>query len=416
MIKYQEHILSNGLTLITHVDKSTPLAVVNILYKVGSRNEHPERTGFAHLFEHLMFGGSKNIPDFDTVLQKVGAENNAFTNTDITNYYIILSAENIETALWAESDRMRYLNLDEKSLATQKNVVIEEFKQRYLNVPYGDVWLKLQPLAYNVHPYQWPTIGKNISHIEEATLKDVKEFHEQFYTPNNAVLTISGNIDPVKILTLAEKWFGNIPGFRNGQVQIPSEPKQNSLRFLEIEENVPLNSIYKAYHMPGRKSNSYHEADLLSDLLGRGKSSRLYQSLVKNKKVFNSINSYVTGTEDPGLLIISGKVNPDIDIAEAEKYIEDEINTLKNNLVETEVEKVINQAISSTYFSETELLNRSINLSVANAMGNTNLVNEELDLISKIKKKDVLNMADEILVNQNCSTLHYKSRKKQGTN
>lgn len=412
MIKYQEHILSNGLTLITHVDKSTPLAVVNILYKVGSRNEHPERTGFAHLFEHLMFGGSKNIPDFDTVLQKVGAENNAFTNTDITNYYIILSAENIETALWAESDRMRYLNLDEKSLATQKNVVIEEFKQRYLNVPYGDVWLKLQPLAYNVHPYQWPTIGKNISHIEEATLKDVKEFHEQFYTPNNAVLTISGNIDPVKILTLAEKWFGNIPGFRNGQVQIPSEPKQNSLRFLEIEENVPLNSIYKAYHMPGRKSNSYHEADLLSDLLGRGKSSRLYQSLVKNKKVFNSINSYVTGTEDPGLLIISGKVNPDIDIAEAEKYIEDEINTLKNNLTETEVEKVINQAISSTYFSETELLNRSINLSVANSMGNTNLVNEELDLISKIKKKDILNMADEILVNQNCSTLHYKSRKK----
>lgn len=412
MIKYQEHILSNGLTLITHVDKSTPLAVVNILYKVGSRNEHHERTGFAHLFEHLMFGGSKNIPDFDTVLQKVGAENNAFTNTDITNYYIILSAENIETALWAESDRMRYLNLDEKSLATQKNVVIEEFKQRYLNVPYGDVWLKLQPLAYNVHPYQWPTIGKNISHIEQATLKDVKEFHEQFYTPNNAVLTISGNIDPVKIHTLAEKWFGNIPDYENSQVQIPSEPKQNSPRFLEIEENVPLNSIYKAYHMPGRKSNSYHKADLLSDLLGRGKSSRLYQNLVKNKKAFNSINSYVTGTEDPGLLIISGKVNPDINIAEAEKYIEDEINTLKNNLAETEVEKVINQAISSTYFSETELLNRSINLSVANSMGNTNLVNEELDLISKIKKKDVLNMADEILVNQNCSTLHYKSKKK----
>ncbi len=412
MIKYQEHILSNGLTLITHVDKSTPLAVVNILYKVGSRNEHHERTGFAHLFEHLMFGGSKNIPDFDTILQKVGAENNAFTNTDITNYYIILSAENIETALWAESDRMRYLNLDEKSLATQKNVVIEEFKQRYLNIPYGDVWLKLQPLAYNVHPYQWPTIGKNISHIEEATLEDVKEFHEQFYAPNNAVLTISGNIDPKKAYALAEKWFGNIPSYENGQVQIPSEPKQNSPRFREIEENVPINSIYKAYHMPGRKSNSYYSADLLSDLLGRGKSSRLYQSLVKNKKAFNSINSYVTGTEDPGLLIISGKVNPDIGIVEAERYIEEEIEILKNNLAGTEVEKVINQAISSMYFSETELLNRSINLSIANSMGNTNLVNEELDLISKIKKKDVLNMADEILVNQNCSTLHYKSRKK----
>lgn len=411
MIKYQEHLLSNGLKLITHVDKSTPLAVLNLLYKVGSRNEHPERTGFAHLFEHLMFGGSKNIPDFDKILQKVGAENNAFTNTDITNYYIILSAENIETALWAESDRMQYLNLNENSLKTQKNVVIEEFKQRYLNVPYGDVWLKLQPMAYNTHPYQWPTIGKNISHIEEATLKDVKDFHERFYTPNNAVLTISGNIDPVKILSLVEKWFGSIPGFRNDQVQIPSEPKQTSPRFLEIEENVPLNSIYKAYHMPGRKSKSYHSADLLSDLLGRGKSSRLYQNLVKNKKAFNSINSYVTGTEDPGLLIISGKVNPDIDIVDAEKFIEEEIEILKNTLVETEVEKVINQAISSTYFSETELLNRSINLSVANSMGNTNLVNEELDLIGKIKKEDVLNMAGEILVKQNCSTLYYKSKK-----
>lgn len=411
MIKYQEHILSNGLTLITHVDKSTPLAVVNILYKVGSRNEHPERTGFAHLFEHLMFGGSKNIPDFDKVLQKVGAENNAFTNTDITNYYIILNAENIETALWAESDRMHYLNLDEKSLETQKNVVIEEFKQNYLNVPYGDVWLKLQPLAYHVHPYQWPTIGKNISHIEQATLEDVQKFHEQFYAPNNAVLTITGNIDPEKTYALAEKWFGNIPSYRNGQAQIPAEPKQVSARFLEIEENVPLDSIYKTYHMPGRKNKNYLGADLLSDLLGRGKSSRLYQSLVKKNQVFNSINSYITGTEDPGLLIISGKVTPGIDIAEAEKYIDEEINILKNNLAETEVEKVINQAISSTYFSETELLNRSINLSVANSMGNTNLVNEELDLISKIKKEDILNMANEILVHQNCSTLYYKSKK-----
>jgi zinc protease len=412
MIKYQEHILSNGLTLITHVDKSTPLAVVNILYKAGSRNEHPERTGFAHLFEHLMFNGSKNIPDFDKILQKVGAENNAFTNTDITNYYVILSAENIETALWAESDRMQFLNLDEKSLENQKNVVIEEFKQRYLNVPFGDVWLKLQPLAYHVHPYQWPTIGKNISHIEEATLKDVKEFHEQFYVPNNAVLTISGNIDPEKTVTLVEKWFGNIPGDRINHMQIPAESRQTSSRFLEIEENVPLDSVYKAFHMPGRKSNNYYSADLLSDLLGRGKSSRLYQSLVKNDKVFNSINSYVTGTEDPGLLIISGKVNPDIDIVEAEKAIEEEINILKNSLEEREVEKVINQAISSTYFSEAELLNRSINLSVANSMGNTNLVNEELELVGKVKRVDILDMADEILKPQNCSTLYYKSDKK----
>ncbi|MCK5206372.1 MAG: insulinase family protein [Cyclobacteriaceae bacterium] len=411
MIKYQEHLLSNGLTLITHVDKSAPLVVVNILYKVGSRNEQPGRTGFAHLFEHLMFGGSKNVPDYDKHLQKAGAENNAFTNTDITNYYIILSAENIETALWVESDRMQFLNLDKKNLATQKKVVVEEFKQRYLNVPYGDVWLKLLPLAYHVHPYQWPTIGKEISHIEKASLKNVREFHEKHYAPNNAVLTISGNIDPTNAYELAKKWFGNIPANQNGHDQITSEPRQTSSRFLEIDANVPLNSIYKVYHMPGRINKKYVTADLLSDLLGRGKSSRLYQSLVKDKKVFNDINSYITGSADPGLLIISGKVNPDIDIVDAEKRIVDEIDLLKNNLKETEVEKVINQAVSSTYFSETELLNRSINLSVANSLGNTNLVNEEIELVGKVKKTDILNMANEILVTSNCSTLHYKSKK-----
>ena len=411
MIKYQEHLLSNGLTLITHVDKNTPLVVVNILYKVGSRNEQAGRTGFAHLFEHLMFGGSKNVSDFDKSLQKVGAENNAFTNTDITNYYSILSAENIETALWAESDRMQYLNLDQKSLDTQKNVVIEEFKQRYLNVPYGDVWLKLLPMAYQVHPYQWPAIGKDISHIEQASLKNVQEFHEKYYVPNNAVLTISGNIDPSKAYELTEKWFGDIPANLNVSHQNPSEPPQTSHRFLEIEANVPLNSIYKTYHMPGRIENSYLPADLLSDLLGRGKSSRLYQNLVKDKKIFNTINSYITGTADPGLLIISGKVNPDVDMVDAETYIDEEIDLLKNNLTETEIEKVINQAESATLFSETELLNRSINLSVANSLGNTNLVNEEMDLIGKVKKADILHIADEILVTSNCSTLHYKTKK-----
>ena len=412
MIKYQEQLLSNGLTLITHVDKSSPLVVVNILYKVGSRNEQPERTGFAHLFEHLMFGGSKNVPDYDKSLQKVGAENNAFTNTDVTNYYIILSANNIETALWAESDRMQYLSLDEKNLETQKNVVVEEFKQQYLNVPYGDVWLKLQPLAFTAHPYRWPTIGRKIDHIEQASLKNVQEFHEQYYTPNNAILTISGNIDPLIAYELTEKWFGSIPAYKNQKPQVPQEPKQTSARFLACEENVPLDAIYQAYHMPGRTNKNYLTADLLSDLLGRGKASRLYQSLVKSKKIFNSINSFITGSADPGLLIISGKVNPDIEITEAEKHIEEEIDLLKNDIKETEVEKVINQAISSTYFSESELLNRSINLSVANSIGNTNLVNEELELIGKTKKSDLVSMANEILVTSNCSTLHYKSKKR----
>jgi zinc protease len=412
MIKFKEHILSNGLTVITHRDNSTPLTVVNLLYKVGSGNEDPDRTGFAHLFEHLMFGGSKNVPDFDRSLQKVGAENNAFTNTDITNYYIILSSDNIETALWAESDRMQFLNLDLKSLETQKNVVIEEFKQRYLDVPYGDVWLKLRPLAYQKHPYRWPTIGKAIDHIENASLKDVKAFHERYYTPDNAVLTLAGNIEHDSAVDLAKKWFGDIPKGHLPSIPIEKEPKQTRPRFIEIINDVPLDGIYKAYHMPERMSEKYVAADLLSDLLGQGKSSRLYRSLVKEKKVFNNIHAYITGSAHPGLFLISGKLNPEFDLNEADQFIEEEIALLKSTLQEKEVEKVKNGAESSGYFSETELLNRAINLSVANALGNTNLVNEELERIAKVTKEAVLQIAAEILIPENCSTLFYKSNTK----
>lgn len=410
MIDYKEYLLSNGLTLITHEDKSTPLVVVNILYKVGSRNEHPDRTGFAHLFEHLMFGGSKHVPDYDKVLQKVGAENNAFTNTDITNYYVILGAENIETALWAESDRMQFLNLDKKTLENQKSVVIEEFKQRYVNVPYGDVWLELRPRAYQVHPYKWPTIGMDMKHIEQASLDNVQSFHENHYRPNNAVLTISGNITSEEALKLTEKWFGDIPAGKNQIQNLSAEPTQTEARFHETHRNVPLNAIYKAYHMPGRGNDAYLIADLLADLLGRGKSSRLHQNLVKGKEIFNNINAYILGTADPGLLVISGKVNPKISITDADKYVTDEIESLKENLQENEVEKVKNQAQSSTYFSDTELLNKSISLAVANSLGNTNLVNEEMDMINKIQKQDLLKMADDILIDSNCTTLHYKTK------
>lgn len=410
MIKFHEDHLSNGLTLITHEDKSTPLVVVNVMYKVGSRNEQASRTGFAHLFEHLMFGGSKHVPHYDQVLQNVGAENNAFTNTDITNYYVILGAENIETALWAESDRMQYLNLDQRNLDNQKNVVIEEFKQRYLNVPYGDVWLNLRPLAYKTHPYQWATIGKEISHIEQATLKDVKNFHDNYYCPDNAIVTLSGNITHQKAMELTEKWFGSIPS-NPSKNQIPhAEPKQTSSRFLEIESNVPMDAIYKSFHMPGRGAKEYIIADLLSDLLGRGKSSRLHQSLVKERNIFNNISAYVLGTADPGLLVVSGKVNPGINISDAENYMEDEINKMKQQLSNDDVEKVRNQAESSSYFSETELLNRTINLSIASSLGNTNLINDELEYLSEITREDLLQMSDDILVNSNCSTLFYKSK------
>lgn len=410
MIEFNEHILDNGLTLITHEDRSTPLAVVNLLYKVGSRDEHHDRTGFAHLFEHLMFGGSKHVPDYDKSLQQVGAENNAFTNTDITNYYVILGAENIETALWAEADRMHYLNLDQKNLDNQKRVVIEEFKQRYLNVPYGDVWLKLRPLAYKVHPYKWPTIGMDISHIEKATLENVQNFHESYYAPNNAVITISGNIKDARALELVEKWFGGIPCNTGNKRKNQAEPQQISARVLETQKNVPLNAIYKAFHMPGRGNPTYLTADLLSDLLGRGKSSRLHETLIKKKNVFNSINAYILGTADPGLLVISGKVNPGIDLNDADKYIQEEVENLKASLKDEEVNKVINQAESSALFSETELLNRSINLSVANSLGNTKLVNDEIAMIRKIDKSDILDSASKILVDTNCSTLNYLAK------
>lgn len=410
MIEYTEYKFQNGLTLITHNDKNTPLAVVNILYKVGSRNEQSEMTGFAHLFEHLMFGGSKHVPDFDKNLQRIGAENNAFTNTDVTNYYIILGAENIETALWVESDRMQYLNLDQRSLDVQKKVVMEEYKQRYLNVPYGDVWLKLRPLAYKVHPYQWPTIGMDINHIEQATLENVKNFHETYYSPNNSVITIAGNIDPDNTADLVEKWFGTIPSSGKKRHEIASEPEQTLSRFLEVSSKVPLDAIYKAFHMPGRGWKDYVIADLLSDLLGRGKSSRLYQRLVKEKKIFNSINSSILGTADPGLLVISGKVNPGVHIKDADRHIEEEIKEIYQKLNDSEVEKVINQAESSSIFSETELLNRSINLSVAHAIGDTSLVNKEIEYIRNINKDEILNMAKMILDNSNCNTLYYKSK------
>ena len=298
-----------------------------------------------------------------------------------------------------------------KSLDTQKSVVIEEFKQRYLNVPYGDVWLKLRPLAYKVHPYQWATIGKDISHIQEASLQDVHDFHSKYYCPNNAILTISGNIDTDKTYEWVEKWFGGIPSSTSITHQLPVEPAQNSERLLGVQENIPLDAIYKTYHMPGRGSKDYLTADLLSDLMGRGNSSRLHQSLVKEKKIFNSINAYILGTADPGLLVISGKVNPTFNLEDVDNIIAEEIELLKTNLHVSEVEKVINQSESSNYFSETELLNRSISLSVANSLGDTDLVNKENKMIREIKDSDILSKANSILVDTNCSTLYYKSKK-----
>lgn len=414
MIGFSEFELSNGLRVIVHEDPTVQIAVMNILYDVGSRDEQPDKTGFAHLFEHLMFGGSGNIPNYDEPLQLVGGENNAFTNTDITNYYLTLPATNIETGFWLESDRMLSLSFDPKVLEVQRKVVIEEFKQRYLNQPYGDVWLKLRPLAYKSHPYQWATIGKEISHIENATMEDVKEFFYSHYVPNNAILVVAGNVTVDQVRSLSEKWFGPIPAGNTRPRILPTEPRQVEKRFLQIEAKVPADAFYKAWHMPGRFHESYYAVDLLSDILSRGQSSRLYQRLVKEKEIFTSISSFVMGTLDPGLLVISGRVKPGITLAAAEAEVQvvlDEI--VAAGVSEAEVTKVKNQAESSIEFAEIEVMNRAMNLAFAKLSGDANLVNREIELIEKVTIADIHNAAKAILRETSSSTLYYKASKNQ---
>lgn len=413
MINFNEFTLSNGLRVIVQEDPTVQIAVLNILYDVGSRDEDPGRTGFAHLFEHLMFGGSVNIPNYDEPLQRVGGENNAFTNTDITNYYLTLPASNLETGFWLESDRMLSLSFDPKVLEVQQKVVIEEFKQRYLNQPYGDVWLKLRPLTYQVHPYQWATIGKEIKHIEDATLGDVKEFFFRYYIPANAVLVVAGNVKTDAVRRLAEKWFGEIQSPTVPPRDLPREPVQQGRRFLEVEADVPADALYKAWHMPGRFDEDYYTADLLSDILSRGHSSRLYQQLVKEKELFTSVSSFVMGTLDPGLLVMSGRIKEGVDIARAEAELDAIINDIiDKGVTEQELEKVKNQAESTLAFGEVEVMNRAMNLAFSKLSGDANLVNEEGAKINAVTAADVKRVAGSILKEENSSAMHYRAKRK----
>lgn len=410
MINYEHFTLKNGLEVYVHEDHTTPMAAVNILYNVGSRDEDEKKTGFAHLFEHLMFGGSKNIPSYDEPLQKVGGENNAFTSPDITNYYITLPSKNIETAFWLESDRMMSLSFDEKVLEVQRKVVIEEFKQRYLNQPYGDVWLKLRPLIYEKHPYRWATIGKEISHIEEATMDDVKGFFFKYYLPNNAILVVAGDVTVAQVKYLCEKWFEPIPAGEKYVRNLPQENLQTAAKFLETSAKVPLNGIYKAYHMPGRFDPDFYNADLLSDLLGRGKSSRLYTTLVKEKQLFNNVSGYITASLDPGLLMIQGNLNEGVALETADAAIEELLYDLVNNKIEeAELQKVKNQSESTLAFAEVELLNRAMNLAFAANAGNADWCNQDAEKIAAVTPESIQVMAKHILRKENCSTLYYRA-------
>lgn len=412
MIEFDKFTLENGLRVIVHRDETTPMAAVNILYNIGAKDENPERTGFAHLFEHLMFGGSVNIPSYDEPLQMVGGDNNAWTNNDITNYYLTVPKANLETAFWLESDRMLSLAFSKKSLEVQRSVVIEEFKQRYFNHPYGDVWLHLRPLAYKEHPYQWPTIGKSIDHIEKVTLEEVKDFFFHHYAPNNAIMVVAGNVDTQQVKELSEKWFGPIERRKIAKRKLPVEPIQTEFRSKRIDSNVPFDAIYMAFHMGKRMDEDFYIIDLISDVLSNGQSSRIFQSLVKEKNLFSTIDAYITGEFEPGLFLITGKLVEGVEMETAEAAIWEELNKIATTKVdEYELQKVKNKIESTLVFSEINYLNKAMNLATHELLGEANDINKEVDKYQKVSVTDILNSSAKIFRKENCSTLYYYSKK-----
>jgi len=411
MIHYNRFVLDNGLRVLVHEDTSTPMAVVDVMYDVGARDENPNKTGFAHLFEHLMFGGSIHIPDYDDPLQRAGGENNAYTTNDLTNYYCQLPAQNIETAFWLESDRMLSLAFSEKSLDVQRKVVCEEFKEHYINQPYGDVWHKMRELAYTVHPYRWMTIGKELSHIENAQLDDVKQFFFKHYRPVNAILVVAGNVKTEDIKRLSDKWFGSIPIGEKYNRQLPQEPIQSAARKLEVTADVPFDAFYKTWHMPSRLEKGYYVAELITEILGGGGSSRLYQTLVKEKQLFSNIECYQFGSVDTGLITIEGKLIKGVKPGDAEKAIEEELSNLKAKAVsEAELQKVKNKTESAIAFEDMSVMNRANSLAFYELLGNADLMNQEMAKYDEITIDDILLYSNQIFSANNSNTLYYFSK------
>jgi predicted Zn-dependent peptidase len=414
MIKFERFELANGLRVLVHEDDSTPMVVLDVLYDVGARDEDPARTGFAHLFEHLMFGGSTHIEDFETPLQLAGGENNAYTTNDFTNYYIQLPSENIETAFWLESDRMLSLAFGEKSLEVQRKVVMEEFKEHYINKPYGDAWFKMRELVYTKHPYRWMTIGSDLSHIEQAKLSDVKNFFFKYYRPANAILVVAGKVRAAQVRELAEKWFGGIPSGEKYVRDLPREPRQTGARKLEVTADVPLDALYKCYHMAARTEPGYYVAELIAEVLGGGASSRLHQVLVKEKKLFSQIECYQTGSVDPGLVVIEGKLIKGISLAEADKAVEDELEKLKAAPIsEKELTKIKNKTESAIVFEDMSVMNRANSLAIYELLGDVNMMNTELAKYQAVTAEDILLTSRQIFDPANSNTLYYHSAKEK---
>ncbi len=409
MIEYTEHTLGNGLRVIVHRAERTEMAAVNLLYCVGARNENPSRTGFAHLFEHLMFRGTRQVPDFDTPLHKACAENNAFTNNDYTDYYITLPRENVETALWLEADRMTGLDIKPETLETEKRVVIEEYNQRYLNQPYGDQWKLLREMAYCVHPYRWPTIGLTPDHVRDATLADVRAFYMRYYNTSNAILSVAADIDPDSIFRMAEKWFGDIPGCGKPIDKLPAEPVQTEARRQEVERDVPATALTVAFPMEARISRNYYACDIISDILAGGNSARLYQSLVKERKLFSSINAYITGDLDPGLFVMTGHLLPEASVEDGEQAMWDELRKLQEEPVgDYELEKVKNKFEAETTFGELNVMNKAMNMGFYEMLGDLPLINREVDIYRSYTAADIVEESRTTFTPEKSSTLIYK--------
>lgn len=410
MIHFESFTLDNGLKVIVHEDPSSRLAAVNIMYNVGARDEEVGKTGFAHLFEHLMFGRSRHIPSYDQALQQVGGDNNAYTTPDVTNYYCTLPAVNLATAFWLESDRMLGPSFDPQVLAVQQQVVIEEFKERYLNQPYGNAWLKLSELAYTVHPYRWPVIGQDISHIAQATMEDVQAFFTKFYVPNNAILVVAGGVRLSQVKELCQKWFEPIPAGSTHVRALPQEPLQKAPRSITLEADVPLDAIYKAYHVPARLSPAYHAMELLCTSLAVGKSARLYEQLVETKPYLNTVEAYTTETADPGLLIISGTLNEGISFEQVEEALLPIFESVQaQGLTATELAKAKNHAEAHWVYTAVDLRYRAQALALATSLGDTNLVNNEAEKIRGVTLDDAKCIAKQVLDAENSSTIYYRS-------
>lgn len=410
MIQVNRYTLANGLRIVHNEDDSTQMVALNLLYDVGARDEDPSHTGFAHLFEHLMFGGSLHIPDYDTPVQNAGGENNAWTNNDITNYYITLPHQNVETGFWLESDRMLSLDFSPKSLEVQRQVVIEEFKQRNLNQPYGDASHLLRELAYESHPYRWPTIGKEIAHIAQATLEEVKDFFYRFYAPNNAILAVTGHISFEETIRLAEKWFGPIPARNISPRQLPAEKPQTAVRRKTVERKVPVDAIYMAFHMSNRMHPDYYVYDMITDILSNGRSSRFIQSLVQEQKLFTSIDAYISGSLDEGLLHVTGKPVEGVSLEQAEEAIWKELEKMKTVPVsEQELEKVKNRYESEQIFNNINYLNVATNLAFFELTGKAEDINEEVGKYRAVTAEQIQATSARCFVFENCSILYYKA-------